>query len=240
MPGTRRSTSVPASSTPPDQPGATASVASGSSQIAGPSIVSPGAGSPRTISASCSRPRRPRSAASARRRRRRRRRGRARSRDARRRADGDELDRRLGVAVAVALLVQRLERVAEGGDRRAGQVAHRQLVGLAAVADVVGDLGRGVVAAASVARAAAASSPRAPASAASVSVSPASRTVRCLVAAAVGGGEAERARARPTRADRGSSSCRAPRRSPRRAAARRRRRPAARSARGSIPLLARS
>ena len=62
-------------------------------------------------------------------------------RDARRRADRDDLDRRLAVAVAVALVVQRLERLADGGERRVGQVAHGQLVRLAAVADLVGDLG---------------------------------------------------------------------------------------------------
>jgi hypothetical protein len=54
--GARSSLIVPDGSTRPAHPGGTASVASGSSQIAGPSIAVPGSGSPASTVASCSSP----------------------------------------------------------------------------------------------------------------------------------------------------------------------------------------
>ena len=220
---------VPASSTSAGQPGGSTRVASGSSNTHGPSARVPAAGSPRRTSASTHSPakrtrRRPRSSSSPRR----------PGADLgpgldQREADRDQLDRRLRVAVAVAALVLGGEALGELVRGGVGSGLDRQLEGLAAVAQLVDDLG---------ARLREARGERL-AQRSDLARDPLRRSARRRAASPCGrcrGGARRRAarapRARRSPAGRGSARSRARRRSPPRASARRRRTASARTPAG--------
>ena len=226
---------VPVSSTSPAQPGGTSSVDSGSSTTAGPASVGArrrGAAqhleldrSPSSVAARAARSQSGSSGVAARAR------ASTSAPGVARHADRDQLELLLGVAVAVALLVLGLERLAQlarasgrrtGGDRRArtpgrGSAARRRRCSSASgspqrragpLAELVDALARSRSAVERARRSAA----------------------RCAGRRAGAARRPARApRARPRRAGRRSRRSRARRRSRRRAAARRRRTPAARS-----------
>ena len=206
---------------------------------AGPSISVPGDGAPRrTSSSTCSPPivasRVPRSTSASS--------PLASERDVRAghgrgHADRDQLERLLGVAVAVAILVLGLERLAQLLGLRLGRRGDRQLERLPAVAQLVGRAAARRRPRRARSRARSPSSATAVATASAVSSSPASSTLRWTSRRRGGDDQPERRQALRTLAGTRSSRSPARRRSARRAAARRRRTATARSRRGSMPAL---